>query len=253
MSSATGISIVTPLAIASVTVSDGTGSANLLTASTRETWRAGSVGSSTIDLDLGAVVSLDTVFLGFANASASATLSISTISGPGGAGLTVISPSALLRVPHSIGARHHAFRRLAAPVSTRYLRISVHQVAGSVPLQVGILLVGLAIERPYEYRAGRVALDLSKKTELKDGGYGIDKAAIVSSYRFTLSGLTDEQVEELWQIVMTVGESSPLLIVEGHDTVRFSHLHYGLFQRLEPYEREEPEDTRWGLSIRDWG
>ena len=56
-----------------------------------------------------------------------------------------------------------------------------------------------------------------------------------------------------WQIVMAIGESAPLLIVEGHDTVRFSHLHYGLFQRLEPYEREEPEDTRWGLSIRDWG
>jgi hypothetical protein len=254
MSQGKGIGIVTPLAVSAVVVSDGTGSTNLLTASTRETWRAGAVGASTIDLDLGAVVSLDTVFLGFTNATASSTWAIATMTGPGGAGVAVISPSASLRVPNSIGARHHAFRRLGEPVSTRYLRITVNQVSGSVPLQAGILLVGLMIERPYEYRSGRVAIDLSKKTELKDGGFGIDKAAIVSSYRFTLSGLTDDQVEELWQTVMAVGESGPILIVEGHDgDVRFSYLHYGLFQRLEPYEREEAQDTRWGLSIRDWG
>ncbi len=248
-----GIGIVTLLPIAAIAVSDGTGGANLLTPSTREVWRAGAVGASILDLDFGEVVSFDTVFLGFANASAAATWSISSMTGPGGAGLSVIRANAPFRVPHTIGSRHHAYARLAAPVSTRYLRITVNQISGAAPLQVGILTVGLTIERPYEYRAGRVALDLSKKTELVDGGFGISNAAVVSSYRFTLSGLTDEQVEELWQIVMAVGESAPLLIVEGHDTVRFANLHYGLFQRLEPYEREEPEDTRWGLSIRDWG
>ncbi|KPF75876.1 hypothetical protein IP68_04925 [Blastomonas sp. AAP25] len=249
-----GIGIIAPLPVAAVTVSDGTGGSNLLSPATREVWRAAAVGTSTIDIDFSAPVFVDTVFLGFTNATAAATWSVATMTGSGGAGLNVVRPVTTLRVPYSTGARHHAYVRLAVPVTTRYLRITLNQVGGSAPLQAGVLMAGLTIERPYEYRAGRVALDLSKRTELVDGGFGISKAAVVSSYRFTLSGLTDNQVEELWQIVMTIGESAPVLIVEGHDiAVRFSHLHYGLFQRLEPYEREEPEDTRWGLSIRDWG
>lgn len=249
-----GIGIVAPLPIAALTASDGTGVPNLLSPATREVWRAAAVGSSTVDIDFGGAVPIDTVFLGFTNATAAATLSVATMTGPSGAGLSVVRPASTLRVPYSVGARHHAYVHLAEPVTTRYLRLTLNQVGGSAPLQAGVLVTGLTIERPYEYRAGRVALDLSKKTELVDGGFGISKAAVVSSYRFTLSGLSDDQVEELWQIVMAIGESSPILIVEGHDAaVRFSHLHYGLFQRLEPYEREEPEDTRWGLSIRDWG
>ena len=248
-----GIGIVAPLPIASVVVSNGTGGSNLLTPSPREVWRASAVGSSVIDLDLGTAVSVDTIFLGFTNATPGATWSVATMSSAGGSGLSVIRSTVAFRVPHAVGARQHGYLRLNEPVVTRYLRITVTQVGGTAPLHAGIVLAGRTIERPYEYRAGRVALDLSKKTELTDGGFGISKGAIVASYRFTLSGLTDDQVEELWQIVMSIGESAPLLIVEGHDSTRFSHLHYGLFQRLEPYEREEPEDTRWGLSIRDWG
>ncbi|PXW73775.1 hypothetical protein C7451_10961 [Blastomonas natatoria] len=248
-----GIGIVAPVGVSSITVSNGTGGLNLLTPSPREVWRAAAVGSSNIDIDLGANVSIDTVFLGFTNATPDATWSVATMTNSSGAGLSVVAGTRALRVPGPIGQRQHGYLRLDAPISTRYLRLTVTQMGSGAPLQAGILLVGLTAERPYEYRAGRVALDLSKRTELVDGGFGINPAAIVSSYRFTLSGLTDEQVEDLWQIVMTVGESAPLLIVEGHDTLRFSHLHYGLFQRLEPYEREEPEDTRWGLSIRDWG
>jgi hypothetical protein len=191
--------------------------------------------------------------LGFTNATPSATWSVATMMGPGGASLSVIRSTVAFPVPNAIGPRQHGYLRLAEPVATRYLRITVNQVGGSAPLFAGIVLIGLTIERPYEYRAGRVALDLSKRTELVDGGFGVSEGAIVSSYRFTLSGLTDAQVEELWQIVMSIGESAPLLVIEGHDSLCFSHLHYGLFQRLEPYEREEPEDTRWGLSIRDWG
>ncbi len=250
----TGILIINPLPIAAIVTSNGTGAANLLSPSTREVWRASAVGASTIDLDFGEPVTLDTVFLGFTNATPAATWSLATMTGPAGAGSIVISADASLRVDHPIGARHHSLVRLYEPVTTRYLRISVNQVGGGAALQAGIVLAGLAIDRPYEYRAGRAPLDLSKRTELNDGGFGISRAAIVSSYRFTLSGLSDEQVEELWQIVMAIGESAPILIVEGHDTpVRFSQIHYGLLQRLEPYEREEPEDTRWGLSIRDWG
>lgn len=248
-----GIGIVAPLAITSISTSNGTGASNLLTPSPREVWRAAAVGTAMIDLDFGSALPVDTIFLGFTNATPDATWSVATMSAPGGSGLNIVRSTVTLRVPHATGTRQHGYVRLAAPVTTRYLRITVTQVGGAAPLQVGILLAGRMIERPYEYRAGRVALDLSKKTELVDGGFGINPGAIVSSYRFTLSGLTDEQVEELWQIVMAIGESAPLLVVEGHEALRFSHLHYGLFQRLEPYEREEPEDTRWGLSIRDWG
>lgn len=248
-----GIGIVAPLAIASIAASNGTGASNLLTPSPREIWRAATVGSTVIDVDLGVSASFDTVFLGFTNATTDATWSVATMSSPTGAGLNTVRSTVAVRVPNAIGTRQHGYIRLVEPVSSRYLRITVTQVGGTVPMCAGVVLIGRTIERPYEYRAGRVALDLSKKTELVDGGFGISKAAIVSSYRFTISGLSDEQVEELWQIVMVIGESAPLLIVEGHDTLRASHLHYGLFQRLEPYEREEPQDTRWGLSIRDWG
>lgn len=249
----TGILIISPLTIAAVAASDGTGAANLLSPSPREVWRAAAVGASTIDLDFGAVVTLDTVFLGFTNATAGATWSLSTMTGPGGAGLSIISASATLRVAQSTGARHHGFMRLAVPVATRYLRLGLIQVGGAVPLQAGIVLAGLATERAYEYRAGRGAIDLSKRTEMLDGGFAVERGAIKGSFRFTLSDLDDDAVEELWKLVIEVGEQSPLLLVEGHDDAPlFSQLHYGLFDRLEPYEREDPAQTRWGLSIRDW-
>lgn len=249
-----GITIIKPLDIAAVAVTDGTGAANLLSPSTREVWRASVVGLSNIDLDFGTVVTLDTIFLGFSNAGPNAVWTVASMASPAGAALNVLTAARPLRSAQPVGDRHHGYIRLAAPVSTRYLRLSVNQIGTAQPFHAGIVIAGLAIERAYEYRAGRGAIDLANKTELQDGGFGISRSAIVSSYRFTLAGLTDDQVDELWQIVMDIGESAPVLIVEGHTPpVKHAQLHYGLLDRLEPYEREDPQDSRWGLSVRDWG
>ena len=253
MSEVRGLTIIEPVAPAVLTVSTGTGGANMLSSPPKEVWLAAGTGTTSIDLDFGTAVELDGFYLGFTNAAAAATWTISSMTGPNGAGLAAISGGAKpFRVPGG-GPRYHGYARLSQPVTSRYFRLSVTQPAGSDPLFIGRLIAGLAFERPYEFKSGRRPVDLSKRTELQDGGFGIDAGAIKSSYRLTLADLSDDDVETLWAIIMRLGEQAPVLLIEGHDDpVKFDQMHYGLFDKFEPYERENPQDTRWGLGITDW-
>ncbi|MCP9222735.1 hypothetical protein MKP08_08255 [Erythrobacter sp. LQ02-29] len=247
-----GLTILCPLPFASVTVSDGTGAAYLSTPDPKEVWRAGALRAGSIEVDLGATIPIDTAMLGFTNAAATATWAVTVISADRQTN-TVIHGPATMRVPGAAGARFHALALAQQPVEGRFVRFTFTQAQGAPALEIGLALVGLRAEHAYEWRSGRRPIDLGERVDLAGGGFGFGSGAIKGSYRFTAADLSDAEVEDLWNTIMEVGVRRPVLLVEGGDNaVSHNRIHYGVFERFEPYERADAADTRWALTLQDW-
>lgn len=246
-----GMTLVEPLQIKAIQAS-GLAADNLLTPDPKEVWSAANTNSTNIFLDLGEDVDFDTLFLGFSNADDGATVRVFETDALAGSIINNISPTEDFRM-QSGGPRYHHYQTFDNMVTARYLRLLIGQGNSAVPINIGTIVVGKRLVLPYEYRSGRRPIDLSQITETISGGYGIDRRAIKSSFRFTLAGINDVDLQKLWALVSQVGQSGPLIGVEGHEgDPRYDQLHYGLFGTLEPYEREDAQDTRWGLVINDW-
>ena len=247
-----GLTILRGKPIAALTVSQGTGAQYLTTFDPKEVWRAANTGQVDINLDLGAPVAIDTIFAGHANAGDTATWQIDRTTSIAGANPVPVVAATAFRIPDASGARQHGLVRLADPVTTRYLRLRLVQPAGA-PLEIGTLLVGSRIEHPYEFKGGRRPIDLGDRIDLASGGFGFGEGAIKSSFRFTFADLDDSELNTLWRTVMALGSRRPALFVEGgDDAVLFDQVHYGVFEKFEAFERNDPADTRWALSMQDW-
>lgn len=247
----TGVLIIAPQAITQVSVG-GTDPANLLTASPKEVWTALSTAAQAIDIDLGAVTTIDSFFLGHTNAASGATWTISSATGLG-TGLTTIKASGAMRAADSIGPGHHAFHRLSAPVASRYFRLTVTQ-SGATPLYAGTLVLGKAFEKYREYGGGRQLVDTGVRQGQSDGGYGAGAGVTKAQFSFSFIDLTDAEVRELWAIAKAVGLRGPCLVVEDAALASGQNeaIHYGVFERFEPYARQEANSTRWAFSHEEW-
>lgn len=250
--------IVSPMSVAAVTTSRGAGAANLLTADPKEVWADSVAGSAaSIDIDLGSVQSIDTIFLGYAYDVAPG--AIWSISG-GTASYTgsVIQAATTLRVPDVAGqapAMSHALW-FGGARAVRYLRITVTQTAGWPPLKIGVLLVGRAFQPILgrEWGSGRRPIDTGTATPLAGGGYGIAEGVRKRGFYWTFGDLTADEVEALEAIALDRGETRPLLVVEdaaGTAGLR-SRIHYGLFERFRSFERRNKAQTRWELGVEEW-
>ena len=67
--------------------------------------------------------------------------------------------------------------------------------------------------------------------------------------------VSDAEADELYEIQLEVGETSPLLVIEDPDrTVGQVHrIHYARFSALKEYKRRNPAQTRWEFEIEEWG
>ena len=123
-------------------------------------------------------------------------------------------------------------------------------------MSIGVLLVGLAFQPAHnqEWGAGRQPIDTGVKDPLLGGGFGILEGARKARYRWTLGDLTEAEADALYGLALDQGETSPLLVVEDPDATMGlnERLHYGLFDGFEAYERANPSQTRWGLSVTQW-
>jgi hypothetical protein len=232
----------------------GSGAANLLTPDPKEVWVAGAVGVSTIDIDLGAAMDVDTFFLGFTNATAGATWLIQKGTGLG-TGLTDLVPAGTaMRAADSLGPRHHGLAHLAAVANARYFRITVTQT-GAEPLQAGALMLGKAFVAPYELGGGRQAIDTGAREDLLGGGFGIGEGVVKAALRWTFIDLAPADRRALWELVRDRGETKPVLVVEelgeGDEGLN-EEMHYGVLDQLEAYERQAPGQTRWALRMTEW-
>ena len=252
------ILILAPLAISAVATTRGSGAANLMTPDPKEVWvDSASGGAVQVDIDLGSVQSIDTVFLGhLLNAASAATWQIT--GGVAGYTQTVLLAASPLRAVDSTtgpSQLSHAFWTGVAAM-LRYLRITLTLPAGSAPLSAGVLCIGKAFVPTFnkEWGAGRGVLDSSSVTALPSGGYAIVEGARKGSYTFTLGDLAQAEVDQLYEIQMACGESRPVLVVEdpARSVGQVHRMHYGIFRSLRKYERRSVNRTRWELNIDQW-
>ena len=244
-----GMLIIKPIKIVQF-AAGGTGLTNLLTPSPREIWIAPG-GYVEVDIDLGSVQEFDSIYLGNTNAEVGGVWASSQISAIGGSLGASIFSTTPTRLAGSIRSRHPGLVRTPAPVSCRYLRMAITQV--SAPIEVGNLVIGKAFEAPYAYGSGRAPIDTSRVVALPDGGFGFDRGVVKSSLSWRFVDLDNAQLDALWALVEDRGESAPLVVVEGPDyPPKATSVHYGLFRRFEPFEREDPAATKWALTLEEW-
>lgn len=241
-----------PFAVSSTTGADS-GVQNLISVDPKEIYQASGAGARTLLMDFGAAVTLDSLFLGYVNADAGASLRVNRYTGPGATGpSSVVSPTAI-RAADAVANRAVSLVQFD-PTASRYWGVTIS--GNTAALQIGALLAGLAFEAEWdrEWGSGRQPIDLGKSQQLPGGGFGIQKGARKSAYSWTFGELTDEELERLWGIVYRVGNTDPVVVAEraGVAVGANESLHYGLLQRLDKFDRREPRATRWALEIEDW-
>lgn len=237
--------------IAAAITAPGSGVANLQTPSPREIWIAPAAGAHMIDIDLLSAQQVDCFYLGSTNATVDAVWTIQSIDAIGGAVTATHVNGQPMRLAGNTRNRYPAFARLAAPVVGRYFRITVNQPV--TPMEIGVLVVGLALEWPYAYGSGRVPIDTSRVTSLQDGGFGIDAGVVKRAFQWRFVDLDEATLDKLWAIAEEVGESKPLLVVEGPAyPPSATSVHYGIFRRFDYYEREDAASSKWALTLEEW-
>jgi len=229
----------------------GSGAVNLLTPSPKEVWVAPSTAPVEIQIDLGVPTTIDSFFLGYTNAAPGATWALATKTAPG-AGHSGLHDGPM-RAADSLGPRHHAFKRLAAPVTSRYFSIALYQ-AGPTPIYAGALILGQAFEKYRERGSDRTLIDTGIRNDLPDGGFNTGDGVVKAQFAFSFVDLTDEERNRLYAIKRDRGLRKPVLVVEDADLAAGQNeaIHYGVFERFQAYERTNPRKTRWAGSVLQW-
>lgn len=242
------LAIVRPLPINAIGGSMP-GVSRLLTPDPKEA-AIGDGGSETIDIDLGASVQFDTIFLGYTSAADGEAVTVTY-----GAGSYTTNAAANLPAgaTEMLTPRRHFIRVYDAPMTGRYIRLTGTFAAGYA---IGVVAVGLAW-RPtwgHEFGGGRTVDTTGSAERLFGGGFGIDEGVTAGGWNFTLGDLQPAELKKLYAIARDRGETKSLLIIEDPDQTGdlSDRCHWGLFRKIEAYERLNPLDTRWSLQIGDW-
>lgn len=246
------------IGIAAISASRGSGAANLRTYSPREVWADNAVGTAaTIDIDLGKVRPIDTMFLGAVRPPAEgATWTIT--GGETGYADSVLKPAGPLRAPDiatNLPDLTHALWH-GDVANVRYLRLSITQPAGSDPLTIGVAMPGYAWrpEFPMEFGGGRRIIDTGTVASLPDGGFATVEGVRKRVFTWTLGDLSEDETDTLEALLLAHGETIPMLVVEDSDkpVIRRNRIHYGLFSGLRAFERRNARQTRWEFAFEEW-
>lgn len=247
----TGVAIVKGATIGAVTASSGTGGDNLMSPSPREVWQSAISTNHVLYLDLGSAAAFDTIYLGGCYVPVGTTWTVHIVEAIGGVVTTLATGNVLL--PRASAAPYQSVLTLGVAATSRYVRIDINTPT-AVQIQLGIALVGLAFVHDKAFGGGRPLNDLSRITELQDGGFGIDEGAIKAGYRWRFIDLTPGELEQLWQLLASVGRKKPVVVVEDVSAGAITEpaVHYGVFDKFEPWERANAQDTIWALSLSEW-
>lgn len=205
-----------------------------------------------------APIEVDTFVLAFVGASGVNLDALSVNFGlrSGGGNITV-GRTALL--PSRIsGGRRHAVLQLAQPLQSTLFGFNVTTDNGPPPagISFGLFAVGRAFRPTWggEWGGGVGLVDTASVTRRKDGGFGIDPGVRAMLPQWTFGDLSDTERTDLFGLLHGCGESEPMLVIEGDDTgpTLSEQIHWGLFTRIEAYERTAPGTTRWSLRFQDW-
>lgn len=261
----TNMLIVSPKTPAGVATSRGSGTANLLKASPKSVWldSLNNGSDASIDLDMGADTSIDTIALVGTNAAAAATCTVTSGTQANNSYTTTVRVpfGTTLRAPSDAPAEFApvvwpALFYFAEPFVARYIRLSLIQPAGAGALQVGCVLAGAAFKPTWnrEWESGRGLLDTGSRTRLPDGGLAAVDGVAVPTFDFVLGDLTDAEVAWLWALKKNRRTTRPALVVEDPDLTAglAERVHYGTFTAIEAYSRRQVNKSRWAFQFEDW-
>lgn len=245
------IAIVQPLAFTITGSTNVTNVSNLLTADPKEAATITSGTTGTVDIDLGSNQSIDSALAGFLSSNiTNLTVTYGTVT-PTDSTLAAAfgGQSSVLKAP----TFHRPFVANAS-VTARYLRFSI--VSPTSAGTVGVLAVGLSVPITWghELGGGRPIEDTGNAERLLSGGFGIYDGVRVGGYQWTFGDLFDTEVEALYGLSRDLGQTRSVLVIE--DPTQSSGLnertHWGLFDRLETYERGLPGASKYAFKVRDW-
>lgn len=199
---------------------------------------------------------VDTFILGFVDGAGLDTLTVN-FGGRAGVENIVVAQAALLPTK-VLGGRRHAVVQLAEPFESNLFGFNVVGASGSPPagISFGLFAVGRAFRPTWggEWGGGVGLVDTATVTRRRDGGFGIDPGVRAMLPQWTFGDLSDTERADLFGLLHNAGESEPMLVIEGADTgpTLSEQVHWGLFTRIEAYERTAPGSTRWSLRFQDW-
>jgi hypothetical protein len=214
----------------------------------------GSGSSGSLHLDMGVAVSVDTLFIGYHSATDGQQFAAYAT----GADYTDTSnplvSTAILQQP-GIGPPFHRVDRFT-PRTSRYFRIDFNSGPNGTGYYMGVVALGLAFQPTFghEYGSGRLVTDTGASERLFGGGFGISEGTRAGGWQWTLGDLSDAETRALYRIALDRGNTRSLLVVENPDVTDgiIERIHWGLFAKLDAYERYAPNLTRWSLRIDDW-
>jgi len=249
------LSITTPLKFAAVrNTAIGVGFERMFTPDPKEAFEQPANNFWYFDIDLGAITRIDTFYLGYHNARNGQTFRAQRMDGLGGNTQETFFSTTL--DPLGYGNPGHTVYQLASPVDVRFVRIILTN-QNQPAFYAGVLAIGLAFQATYghEWGAGRFIEDTGSAERLFGGGWATDDGVATTGYKWTFGDLSADERERLFQLVRDRRTTRSLLVVEDPDRTAGlnERVHWGLFQRLEPYERLDPINTKWALQIGDWG
>jgi len=209
-------------------------------------------GDLGVTLDFGVPVTVDTIFLGYHTGGAVQGWSLNTTPQYNAGADTNISGGDFSSLGY--GNPTHVFRQFA-PATSRYWRIYFSRQGGA-PFTIGTLALGLSWSSKWgqEMGAGRQVIDTGTAERLFGGGFAIDEGARAGGYQWTFGDLQADEIRSLYQIVKDRGSTRSVLVVEDPEQTDGlnERIHWGLFERLDFYERSDPTNWRWALRISDW-
>ena len=241
------------------TVSAGTGAANLVSDDPRELFLCGAPGGGTvIDINLGADTLFDTVYLGNTDGKAGDTWGLAYGTEAAG-GVTVtqfFADPIRLASEGPAPARGPALFRFAAPISKRYIRLTLFRPAGvgAVPLQIGNLVIGNAFRATHGREIGevRTGADAGIRSRLEDGGLTTVEGPFIEGFKWTFGDLSDAELNTLLGVRKRRKTTRPIVVIEDAEQLFTESVHYCTLIDLEPYNRLDPRKTRWALTVEDW-
>lgn len=232
-----GLMLPLPATIAAAESHGGPAIDNVLTPDPREAFVAG--GAFAITLDLGAIVAVDTFFIGYTDAVGGLAWSASV---PGGA---VVASGGFL-TSYRRAPMRHAATVLNQPIMTQYLTFSA---AG--PMTIGVVAAGLSIRADYEWGGGRPISDTGRADRLATG-FGIERGVTAGGWSWTFAGVDDDTAERLYALALDAGTTETVLAFEDAASIRNEAWHWGTLTRLEPYSRQAPGENKWAMQVQEW-
>jgi hypothetical protein len=239
----------------SITVSRGAGGGNLLTPHPQEVWQdSTAVGAVSIDIDLRAVRDWDVIALINCNALPTAIWTISY--GIAGHGESVAIAGLPVRIQSEdvADATGPALFTVDAMISSRYVRLSLTQGAGGVPLSAGVLLIGKGWSPtfPRELGSGRPPVDTGTRTRIEGGGLATVEGTLLSGFRWVFGDLHSSDLAKIWGMFRRLRTTRPFLLVEYPNAPVAEGIHWGTFVNIEAYERRDATKSQWSMRMEDW-